>query len=103
MKAPPPAARSAEPLASLDEDGLPAPPAPPRPVADGYAWRLLASDGWGVAGFIFALLGAIFTLVGVALTIGILTAFVGLPFLVLGLACLLGGGAVARSRLQEAR
>jgi hypothetical protein len=82
---------------------LPTPPPPPRPFADSYAWRLIWSDGWGVVGFIFALLGAIFSVLGLLLTLGVITAFVGLPFLALGLVFLFGGGALLASRYQAAR
>jgi hypothetical protein len=91
------------PASTAGVEGLPAPPPPPRPVADSYAWRLIWSEGWGVVGFIFALLGAIFTVVGVALTLGVVTAFVGLPFVVLGLIFLFGGGVLLSARYQEAK
>ena len=90
----------ADPAASRAEGAPPTPPPAPRQVADSYAWRLLVSDGWGVVGFIFTLLGAIFTLVGGGLTLGVITAFVGLPFLLLGLVFLLGGGAVGPGALS---
>jgi hypothetical protein len=83
-------------------DSLPTPPPAPRPVADSYAWRLMWSDGWGVAGFIFTLLGAIFTVVGLALTVAVVTAFVGLPFVVLGLAFLIPGIILLSARYQRA-
>ena len=92
-----------DPAASRVEGAPPTPPPAPRQVADSYAWRLLVSDGWGVVGFIFTLLGAIFTLVGGGLTLGIITAFVGLPFLLLGLVFLFGGGAVGLARYQVAK
>jgi hypothetical protein len=74
---------------------IPAPPPAPRSISQSYVWRLLSTDGWSIAAFVFGLLGAVFILVGAGLTIGILTAFVGLPFLVLGLALLgIGAGAL---------
>jgi len=85
----------------LVED-LPVPPPPPRLVAKNYAWKLMLSDGWSMAAFIFALLGAIFTLVGLGLTLGIVTAFVGIPFLGIGLVFLAGGGVGIYWRYQEA-
>ena len=99
----PSAPGSAQPAFALGDNGVPTPPPPPRPVADSYAWKLTMSDGWGIAGLVFVLLGAIFTLIGGILTVAIVTAFVGLPFLVLGLAFLVGGGAVLRLTLQNAR
>ena len=88
--------------ASPGAGSLPTPPPAPRPVADSYAWRLMWSDGWGVAGFIFTLLGAIFTVVGLALTVAVVTAFVGLPFVVLGLAFLIPGIILLSARYQRA-
>jgi len=79
------------------------PPAPPRPISNRYAWRLLGSDGWAIAALVFVLLGAIFTLVGVALTLGVVTAFVGIPLAVLGLLFLGGGATLAFWRYQEAQ
>jgi len=81
----------------------PTPPPAPRPVAASYAWKLMWSDGTGVVGLIFLILGAVFTVVGGALTLGVITAFVGLPFLLLGLVFLLVGGGLAASRYQAAR
>ena len=104
---PPPApasqAQPASPAGWPAASPAPAPPPPPRPVADSYAWRLLLTDGWAIASFVFLLLGAIFTLTGAALTLGIITAIVGLPFLGLGLLFLIGGGAVVYSRYSAAR
>jgi hypothetical protein len=85
------------------EESPQVPPPPPRPIADRYVWKLLASDGWGIAALVFGILGAVFTLVGAALTLGIVTAFVGIPFLALGLLFLGGGAAVAVWRYQTAR
>lgn len=79
------------------------PPAPPRPISDRYAWKLLASDGWAIAALVFGILGAVFILVGAGLTLGILTAFVGIPFLALGLLFLGAAAAAAAWRYQEAR
>ena len=89
--------------ASLPEDGVPVPPPAPRAIAASYAWRLLLTDGWAIAAFVFGLLGAIFTLLGVALTLGIVTAFVGIPFVGLGLLFLGAGAAVVVWRYQEAQ
>src|SRR5262245_6565639 len=87
------------------EAGAPsaAPPPAPRPVSDSYAWKLMATDAWGIVGLIFLLLGGIFTVVGAFLTIIVVTAFVGLPFLVLGLGFLLLGGVLASTSLRQAR
>jgi hypothetical protein len=94
---------TSQPAARASGDGLPRPPPAPRPISDSYAWSLIGSDGWAVAGFIFALLGAIFTLVGAALTLGIITAFVGIPFVALGLLFLGGGAALLLPRYQAAQ
>ena len=92
----------AAPFAAGD-DRLPDPPPPPRIVADSYAWRLMFTDGWGVAGLVFTLLGSIFTLLGAALTAGIITAIVGLPFLAIGLAFLVVGSRLLSSRYKGAQ
>jgi len=81
----------------------PMPPPPPRPVAGGYVLRVLATDGWAIACFVFGLLGAIFTLVGVPLTLAIVTSFVGIPFAALGLLFLAGATALGAWRYREAR
>lgn len=74
-------------------DGITVPPPAPRNVPPNYAWRILSSDGWAIAGGVFLLLGGIFGVLGIGLTLGIITAFVGLPFAGLGL-LMLGVGAV---------
>ncbi len=79
------------------------PPAPPRPISNRYAWRLLYSDGWAIAALVFLLLGLIFGMVGMGLTLGIITAFVGIPFLFLGLAFLAGGVGLLVWRYQSAQ
>jgi len=76
------------------------PPPAPRPISDRYVWRLLASDGWSIASFVFGLIGVIFSLVGTGLTIAVPTGFVGLPLLFLGLAFLGAGGGVFIWRYQ---
>jgi hypothetical protein len=88
----------AEILGSLTE-----PPPAPRPISDSYAWRLIISEGWVVAAFVFGFVGAIFFVVGAMLTIFIITAFVGIPFVLLGLAMLGGGAAVTVWRYQAAK
>lgn len=75
----------------VDAPVLPPPPAPPRPISDQYAWKLVMVDGWAIAGFVFALLGSIFTVVGLGLIMGIITAFVGIPFTLLGVIFLIIG------------
>lgn len=85
------------------EESLPTPPPPPRPIADGYAGRLMMADGWSLSGGVFVLLGVIFISVGIPLTIGVITAFVGLPFWGLGLLFLAAGGYMLYWRYQEAR
>ena len=83
-----PAEQSADP--SAIEISIP-PPAP-RNVPRNYAWRILLTDGWGIAGLVFLLLGAIFGIVGLGLTLGIVTALGGLPLAGLGALFLAGGG-----------
>ena len=79
------------------------PPPAPRSVAPSYAWKLVWTDGAGVVGFIFLILGAVFSVVGLVLTLAVVTAFVGLPFLLLGLIFLLVGGGLAGTRYQAAK
>ena len=79
------------------------PPPAPRPISKSYAWRLMSSDGWSIAAFVFGLLGVIFSAVGAGLTLGVITAFVGLPFLFLGLIFLASGGLAFVWRYQEAQ
>ena len=86
---------------SVSTENTPAPPPAPRAISKSYVWRLLSTDGWAIAAFVFGLLGGIFSLVGVGLTIGIITAFVGVPFLLLGLAFLGIGGGVLNWRYKE--
>ncbi|MFN2198813.1 MAG: hypothetical protein ACK2UW_22025 [Anaerolineales bacterium] len=88
--------------ASLEDDQIPTPPLPPRPISDRYAWRLLLTDGMAIIGGVFALLGLIFGVIGFALTIGVVTAFVGIPFALIGLVFLGVGGGLLTSRYQYA-
>lgn len=81
----------------------PTPPPPPRPVSEAYAKRLLLSDAWAVASFVFALLGLIFTVLGITMTIAIITAFVGIPFALIGIVFLAGGAGLLAWRYQEKR
>ncbi len=60
------------------------PPAPPRPISDSYAMKLMSSDGWAISSLIFFILGIVFAPLGLILTLVVVTAFVGLPFLLLG-------------------
>ena len=87
--------------AGLPEDVLPVPPPPPRPIANRYTWRLMASDSWAIPALVFSILGAIFTLLGVVLTLAVVTAFVGIPFAILGILFLAGAAAVGVWRYQE--
>jgi membrane protein implicated in regulation of membrane protease activity len=84
-------------------ENLPTPPSAPRPISDKYVWRLLSTDGWSIAAFVFSLLGIIFSLVGAGLTLGVITAFVGIPFLLLGVAFLLISIWLFVRRYQEMR
>ena len=81
----------------------PLPPPAPRPISGKYAWRLLSSDGWAIAGSVVGLLGVIFGAVGTGLTLGIVTAFVGIPFVLLGVGLLGAGGAALIWRYQGAQ
>ncbi len=84
-------------------DEPPMPPLAPRSISQSYARRLLFSDGWAIAAFVFGLLGVIFSFVGGGLTLGIITAFIGLPFLLLGVAFLGAGGGILIWRYQNAQ
>jgi hypothetical protein len=84
--------------------GLPsAPPRPPRSVPSQVTRRILFTDGWAVAGLVFALLGSVFSLVGAALALTPATAFVGIPFVALGVPFLLGAILLLGWRHQAAR
>lgn len=85
------------------EDHILVPPPAPREVPRNYTWRLLFTDGWGITGFVFALLGVIFTALGIGLTLAIITAFVGIPFAGLGIFFLIGGAALLVWRYREAQ
>jgi hypothetical protein len=76
---------------SVSTGNIPVPPPAPREISNHYAWRLMMTDGWSIAAFVFTLLGGIFSLVGAGLTLGVVTAFVGVPFLAFGLAFLASG------------
>jgi membrane protein implicated in regulation of membrane protease activity len=89
--------------AAFEQENLPMPPPPPRSISDGYAWKLLTSDGFAIVAGVFALLGGIFSLVGIVLTIGIITAFVGIPFALIGFLFLGAGAAVLYWRYQSAQ
>jgi hypothetical protein len=84
-------------------DDLPVPPPAPRSIAPNYAWRLVFSDGWAVAAFVFLLLGSIFLLLSAGLTITIITAFVGIPFAGLGVLFLGAGIPLFIWRYRQAR
>jgi len=79
------------------------PPPPPRAISGAYTWKLLASDGWAIAAFVFLLLGGIFACVGVPMVVSIVTAFVGIPFALLGLAMFAGGGLISVWRYDVQR
>ena len=82
---------------------FPAPPPPPRPIAGKYAWRILSTDAWAVAAFVFCLLGGVFAPLGAILTIALVTALVGLPFLLIGMAFLAAGAGILLWRYQRAQ
>lgn len=70
---------------NASKEYLPVPPPAPRPISNSLTWRLLLSDGWSIAAFVFTIFGLVFGPVGTGFTVGILTAFLGIPFLSLGL------------------
>jgi hypothetical protein len=76
---------------AVSSGSIPVPPPAPREISGQYILRLMATDGWSIAAFVFTLLGGIFSVVGFFLTLGIITAFVGIPFLGLGLVFLAPG------------
>ena len=82
-------------------ESIPMPPEPPRQIGNEFAWKLMVSDGWSVAAFVFGLIGGIFAVIGIPLTIAIVTAFVGLPFALLGLGFLGVGGGILVWRYKE--
>ena len=86
---------------SVSTENIPIPPPAPRSISKSYVWRLLSTDGWSIAAFVFGLLGGIFCIVGAGLTVGIITAFVGIPFLLFGLAFLGIGSGVLIWRYKE--
>lgn len=92
-----PLPRQAEQLS--DDDLLPPPPAP-RPVPQSYTWKLIFTDGAGIAGFVLALLGFIFFGVGGGLAALLITAFVGVPFLILGMVLFVAGAILLVARYQ---
>ena len=100
--APEPAPAAAAVLETQEYE-IPVPPPAPRPISDRFAWRLLAADGWGVAGGIILFIGMTFIVVGGVLTAAFVTAFVGIPFLLLGLAMAGVGGIGFVSRYNQAR
>ena len=81
----------------------PMPPPAPRTISQQYAWRLVWSDGWWIAGFVLGILGLVFTLVGAGLTLAVVTAFVGVPFLVVGQPMLGVGAVILIWRHQRAK
>ena len=83
------------------EVSIPKPPPAPRPIADKFIWNLMMTNGWVIAGGVFAFIGGIFTVVGLSLTVAIITAFVGIPFLLMGIVFFGGGVAVIICRYQE--
>jgi len=85
----------------ISTENIPMPPPAPRSISKSYVWRILLTDGWSIAAFVFGLLGGIFSLVGAGLIIGIITALVGIPFLLLGFAFLGISGVVLNWRYKE--
>lgn len=85
------------------DEPLPMPPPAPRPIADSFAWKLVFSDGWFVAGTVFTILGVTFSCVGLLMLVAIVTLFIGILFTLLGFAFLAGGVAALIWRYQQAR
>ncbi len=85
---------------SVSSENLRMPPALPRSISRNYVWRLVFTDGWGVAAMIFSFIGATFGLVGLGLTSNVLNAVVGLPFLLIGIAFFGSGVGVLIWRYQ---
>jgi hypothetical protein len=83
------------------EVSIPQPPPAPRQIADKFIWNLMLTNGWVIAGGVFAFIGGIFSVVGLSLTVAIFTAFVGIPFLLMGIVFFGGGLAVILWRYQE--
>ena len=83
-----------------DERVPDAPPAP-REISNGYVWKLLLTDGWGITALVLLIMGAVFFPVGMGLIAGIVTAFVGIPFAGLGLLFLGGGIGLGKRRYDE--
>jgi hypothetical protein len=88
---------------SISGEDISTPPLAPRSISPQYARRLLFTDSWSIAAFVFCLFGVIFSPVGAGLTLGVVTAFVGRPFLLLGLAFLGAGGVVLLWRYRVAQ
>ena len=85
------------------EEILPTPPMAPRPISDGYAWRLLTRDGGAIAAFVAGIVGFVFSLVGTGLTLGVITAFIGVPFLILGIIFLFAAAMLILWRYSSAQ
>jgi hypothetical protein len=85
------------------EESLLTPPPAPRPIADSFAWKLVFSDGWFIAGTVFTILGSIFSCVGLVMLLAIVTLLIGILFTLLGLGFLAGGLAALIWRYQQAR
>jgi len=93
-----------DPIAVPDTfDALPVPPPAPRQISDRYIWRLLASDGWAIAAFVFCLLGLIFGFVALGLLLPVVTALIGVIFLFIALPFLGAGVGVLIWRHQAAQ
>jgi hypothetical protein len=82
---------------------VPTPPPTPRDLPANYAWRMLLTDGWAIAAFVFFLLGGIFSVLGFILTIAVVTAFVGIPFLGIGVPFLAAGLLIVNWRRNQAQ
>ncbi len=88
---------------SAADEILPTPPLAPRPISDGYVWRLLTRDGGAIAAFVAAIVGFVFSLVGTGLTLAVITAFIGIPFLILGIIFLFAAAALILWRYRSAQ
>lgn len=83
------------------DERVPDAPVAPRQISNGYVWKLLFTDGWGISALVFTFMGMIFFPIGVSLTLGIITALVGIPFAGLGFLFFVGGLGVGKWRYDE--
>ncbi|MCS6910830.1 MAG: DUF3592 domain-containing protein [Anaerolineales bacterium] len=98
--------RLPQPLAvSEAEPALVMPPPAPRPIADGYVWKLMSAVGLSITGFVFAVISGTFAVLGSILTLMsdtvIVVAVVGIPFVLLGFVAGAGSLVLLHNRYNE--